>query len=134
MSSKYPNAVDQLITRSKRRVHGIWHIIPGYVLDADPCGGCADAGPVQEDRRGVKASDPAAASSQAVGQLPVPTGQIQHAHARPQIQQQPGQLRGSLTRQVSARDDRPVDRKLAGIAGRGKEVQIVLVVHRCGIE
>jgi len=108
--------------------------VPGHVFDADPSGGRVGAGPVQEDSRGVKASDPAAAGSQAVGQLPVPASQIQHAHARPQIQQPPGQLRGSRTRDASARDDRAVHGELAAVARRGKEVQIILVIHRCGIE
>ncbi len=44
------------------------------------------------------------------------------------------QLRCSLTREISARDDGPVHRKLAEVTRRGKEVQIVLVVHRCGVE
>jgi len=67
------------------------------------------------------AGDPAAAGRQGAGQLPVPAGQIRHAQAGPQIQQPPGQLRGSLTGDANARHDGPVHRELAQAAGRGKE-------------
>jgi hypothetical protein len=108
--------------------------VPGDVVGADPGGGRVGAGPVQEDGRGVKASDLAAASGQPVGQLPVPARQIQHAHARPQLGQPPGQLTGSLTRKISARNDRPVRGQVAAVIRRGEKVQIILVVHRGSVE
>ncbi len=88
VSSKYPNAVDQLITRSKRPVHGSWRMSPATYSTLTH-GGRVGAGPIQEGRRGVKASDPAAAGSQPVGQFPVPAGQIQHAQAGNHHGQQP---------------------------------------------
>ena len=36
VSSKYPNAVDQLITRSKRPVHGIWRMSPATYSTLTP--------------------------------------------------------------------------------------------------
>jgi hypothetical protein len=40
----------------------------------------------------------------------------------------------SLTREISARHDRPLYRKLAETTRRGKEVQTILVVHCRGVE
>ena len=64
----------------------------------------------------------------------MPAGQIQHAHAGPQLQQPPGQLRGGFTRDTCTGDGRPVGRELAGPLGGGKEVQIILVVHLRRVE
>jgi len=107
---------------------------PATYSTLTPAAAASARAPIKEDGRRVEAGDPAAPGRQQIGKLPVPARQIQHTHARPQLQQPPGQLRDSLTRRVSARDGGPMHRKLATITGRGKEVQIILVVHRRGIE
>jgi hypothetical protein len=64
----------------------------------------------------------------------VPAGQVQHAHAWSQIQQLPGQLRDSLIGRFSAREGGSMHRELTDAGRRGKKVQVVLVVHRYGVE
>ena len=91
--------------------------VPGHVFDADPTGRRVSAGPVQEHGRGIKASDPAATSSQAIGQIPVSAGQIQHVHARLQIQQLPGQLHSCRAGGSSTGDDGPVRGELGAVPG-----------------
>src|SRR5215831_17877383 len=131
VSSKYPNAVDQFRTRSKRPVHGSWRMSPvteSALIPAAAASARARSKNTAEESRPVT-WQPRAANR--VGQLPVPARQIQHAHARPQLGQPPGQLRGSLTRKISARNDGPVRGQLGAVIRRGEKVQIILVVH-CG--
>jgi hypothetical protein len=65
---KYPNAVDQLTTRSKRPVQGSCRMSPATYSTLSPA--AAASARIQEGGRRAKASDPTAPGSQEIGELP----------------------------------------------------------------
>src|SRR5260370_40483568 len=66
VSSKYPNAVDQLITRSKRPVHGIWRMSPATYSTLTPA---AAASARARSRKTAEESRPVTRQSRAAKRL-----------------------------------------------------------------
>jgi hypothetical protein len=114
-----PNAANQSMIASNRSRQGSWRMSPWTYSQADAALGRVRARPVEKQLRGVQAGYPATALGQPVGDAPVPTGQVQHLHARPQLQQPPDQIRF---------------RVVAFLEMPGEEVEVVVTEHVLGIE